>query len=319
MKRVTATLLAAFAFASLRPAAAEDDVTIGKAVPTSFAFTVADVGVAAGIWKSEGLNVTIMSFRGDAVLQQALTAGSVDFGLGSGPALGFHVKGAGATGIAVIAGSPYNMGLCMPVGTPVHTMADLKGRRIGITTVGSLTDWLVRELSRRQGWGSDGIKAIAIGPSTISVGAVKAGNIDGFVGELAGCLQLIQDGSFTVMLNFGDQIKDFYTHVLFARNEIITQKPDLVRRVLRGWFRTVAFMRSNKAAAIGPVQQIMGLSPEVASKTYDDEMAMMSADGAFDEQTLKTVAESLKELDILPTVPNTAALYDGSFVPVKLP
>jgi len=299
-------------------ASAADDITIGKAVPTSFAFTTADVGQAAGIWKSEGLNLQIMSFRGDAVLQQALTSGSVDFGLGSGPALGFHVKGADATAVAVIAGAPDNMGLCLPVDSSIHSLQDLKGRRIGITTVGSLTDWLVRELSRRQGWGSDGIHALAIGPSTASVAATKAGNVDGFVGELAGCLQLQQEGRYRLALNFGDQIKDFYTHVLFARNDLITQKPDLVRRTLRAWFKTVAYMRAHKDQAIGPVQQIMGLSPQVASQTYDVEMPMMSSDGAFDAKTLQTVAESLQELDILPTVPPITAQYDGRFVPVKL-
>ncbi len=300
-------------------ARAADDVSIGKAVETSFAFTTLDIGIAAGIFQSEGLNVSMPAFRGDAVLQQAMASGSVDFGLGSGPAMGFHVKGAPAPAIAVIAGPPYNMSLCVPVKGGVQGPQELRGKRIGFTTVGSLTDWLVRETSRQEGWGSDGIKGMALGPNSSSAAAVRSGQADGFVSELASCLQLQHDGAFRVLVNFGDRIKQFYTHVMFARQEVIDTRPDVVRRVLRAWFRTIAFMRANKAPSMVGAQHTMGLSEGVASETYDKEIAMMSDDGAFDQPTLQIVAASLKELGILDEVPPTSALYDGRFVPVKLP
>jgi len=319
MKRHLIGLAAAMAmFGAAHQARANDDVTIGRAVITSFAFTTLDIGQNAGIWEKEGLNLNILSFRGDAVLQQALTGGSADFGLGSGPAMGFHVKGAPATGVAVIAGEPDNMALCVPVGSPVKTLADLKGKSIGITTVGSLTDWLARELSRQQGWGSDGIRRVAVGGDTASVAAIRSGQVDVWVGELASCLQLQHDHSFNVALVFGDKIKKFYTHILFARDDIIHTKPELVRRVLHAWFSTVAYMRTHKQESMAAAEKNMNLVPEVASEMYDKEMAMMSSDGAFDPATLQVVAESLKELGILPEVPPISALYDGQFVPVKL-
>lgn len=322
MLRGKTVLLAALVGAllpwGLRPALAADDVTIGKAVATSFAFVPVDVGLNAGIWQAEGLNVTSMAFRGDAVLQTALAAGSVDFGLGSGPALGFHVKGAPATGVAVVAGRPYNMGLCVPETSSIHTPEDLKGKRIGYTTVGSLTQWLTRELSRQEGWGPDGIHGLALGPDSASVAAITAGQADGFVGELADCLQLHQDGRYRVLLDFGDRVDHFYTHIMFARDELIQHNPDLVRRVLQGWFRTIAYMKSHKQEAVQPALKILNITPAVASEMYDREMAMMSDDGAFDPATLEVVAKSLKELGILPEVPPISKMYDGQFVPVKL-
>jgi hypothetical protein len=64
----------------------------GKAVPSSFALGAAEVGTEAGIFAQEGLDISIASFRGEAQLQQALAAGSLDIGLGSGPGLGFRVR-----------------------------------------------------------------------------------------------------------------------------------------------------------------------------------------------------------------------------------
>ena len=144
-------------------ALALDQVRLGKAVPNSFAFGAAEVGIEAKIFEQEGLDIQVTSFRGDAQLQQALAAGSLDVGLGSGPALGFRAKGAPAIGVAAMYGPPANLALVLPVDTPVRSIADLRGKRIGVTTTGSLTDWLVRELSLQQGWGSNGIQILALG------------------------------------------------------------------------------------------------------------------------------------------------------------
>src|SRR5437773_8355593 len=57
-----------------------DKIRLGKAVPNSFAFGAAEVGIEAKIFEQEGLEIEVTSFRGDAQLQQALAAGSVDVG-----------------------------------------------------------------------------------------------------------------------------------------------------------------------------------------------------------------------------------------------
>src|SRR6266853_6980842 len=149
-------LLAALALWPAGAAFGLDKIRLGKAVPNSFAFGATEVGIEAKIFEQEGLEIEVTSFRGDAQLQQALAAGSIDVGLGSGPGLGFRVKGAPMIGVAAMYGAPRNLALLVSAKSPIRSVAELKGKRIGVTTVGSLTDWLVRELSRQQGWGSVG-------------------------------------------------------------------------------------------------------------------------------------------------------------------
>src|ERR1043166_470334 len=110
-----------------------DQVRVGKAVPNSFAFGATEVGIEAKTFEQEGIEVVATGFRGDAQLQQALAAGSVDMGLGSGPGLGFRVKGAPAIGVAAMYGAPSNLAILVPAVSPINTVADLKGRRIGVT------------------------------------------------------------------------------------------------------------------------------------------------------------------------------------------
>jgi ABC-type nitrate/sulfonate/bicarbonate transport system substrate-binding protein len=114
------------------PSLALDTVRLGKAVPNSFAFGAAEVGIDAKIFAADGLDVTVSSFRGDAQLQQALAAGSVDVGLGSGPGLGFRVKGAPMIGVAAMYGAPRNLALLVAAKSPIRSVADL--RMVGART-----------------------------------------------------------------------------------------------------------------------------------------------------------------------------------------
>jgi ABC-type nitrate/sulfonate/bicarbonate transport system substrate-binding protein len=304
---------------ALAPGAASalDQVRVGKAVPNSFAFGATEVGIAAKTFEQEGLEVVAIGFRGDAQMQQAMAAGSVDVGLGSGPSLGFRVKGAPAIGVAGMYGAPNNLALLVPINSPIKSPADLKGKRIGVTTTGSLTDWLVRELSRQQGWGSDGIRIVALGSIQARLAAMERGELDGTVQEAANGYQLEEEGKTRNLLLFGSIVEDFYTHVIYATDETIAKRPDVLRRFLRGWFRTIAFMRANKDFTVQSEAKTLDISPGVVAKVYDAQMPSFSTDGAWDPKAIEVIRHSLKELGILPEVPEAKALYNDKFVPVK--
>ena len=170
------------------PALAQDKLRIGKSVPNSWAFAATDVGVQAGIFKQEGIELAISSFKGDAQMQTGLTAGAVDVALGSGPGLGFRAKGVPAIGVAAMYGAPSNLAVVVLAKSPIKTVADLKGKRIGVTTGGSLTDWLSRELARQQGWGRDGMQVMPLGSMQARLAAMERGDLDahgGRVGDAA--------------------------------------------------------------------------------------------------------------------------------------
>jgi NitT/TauT family transport system substrate-binding protein len=315
-----AALVAAVAALVLWPAGAAfalDKVRLGKAVPNSFAFSATEVGIDAKIFEKEGIEIEVTSFRGDAQLQQALAAGSLDVGLGSGPGLGFRAKGAPAIGVAAMYGPPANLALVLPFDTRVKSVRDLKGKRVGVTTAGSLTDWLVRELSRQQGWGSDGIQILALGQMQARLAAIQRGELDGMVIEAASGYELEEAGKARNFLLFGDIAKDFYTHVIFATDDMIEKRPDLLRRFLRGWFSTIAFMRANKDFVVATAARTIEVKPGIASRIYDAQMAGFSPDGAWNPAAIDVIRHSLKELGILASVPEAKAIHNDKFVPVK--
>ena len=295
-----------------------ETVRVGRAVVDSWLFATLEVGQDAHIWEKYGLKIDIASFKGDGQLQQAMTAGSLDFGLGSGPAMGYRAKGVPAIAVAVMTQAPIDLGIMIPASSSIKSVADLKGKKIGVSTAGSLTDWLVHELSRRQGWGSEGIESMPMGTNEVRLSAMQTGQIAGSVGDVGLAYALEDQGKGKLLTSFGRFVEKFEAHVIFASDNFVNTKPDTVTRFLKGWFATVAYMKSHRAETIKSTQNTLHESTAVVSKIYDNDMPGMSLDGAFDAASVVAVAKSLKELGIMDNEPDPKTIYTSRFVPVKI-
>jgi hypothetical protein len=86
---------------------------------------------------------------------------------------------------------------------------------------------------------------------------------------------------------------------------------------LRGWFKTVAFMKANKAAVVKSAARVVDVRESIVSRIYDSQIGDFSVDGAWDPQAIDTIRNSLKDLGILNFVPEAKTIYNDKFVPVK--
>ena len=171
--RMILTLLATVLLAA--PAGAAEKLRVGKAVPEAFSFVPLDIGMKKGFFQKYGVEAESIAFAGDAKMQQAMASDSIDIALGSGPAMAFIVKGSPIKGIAAMAGPPLLLTLVVRNDDTVKTVADLKGKRVSVSTVGSLTYWLVSETARQQGWGPEGIVISPMGATQPQIAALKPG------------------------------------------------------------------------------------------------------------------------------------------------
>jgi NitT/TauT family transport system substrate-binding protein len=148
------------------PNATAETLRVGKSVPEAFSFVPLDVGIRNGIFKKYGLDIEASAVSAGARLQQALAADSIDIGLGSGPEMSAIEKGSPVKAVAAMARPPKLLALLVRPDGSVKTVDDIKGKKVGVSTVNSLTAWLVSELSRQKGWGHDGISIAPLGASS---------------------------------------------------------------------------------------------------------------------------------------------------------
>jgi ABC-type nitrate/sulfonate/bicarbonate transport system substrate-binding protein len=307
----------AFAGAVLASGAADAQtkLNVGKAQPNQFAFVPTDIGVDAGIFKKRSLDIEISSFGGDARLLQALTAGAIDIALGGGPAFAAIVKGAPMKAVAALADAPNTIMLVVLKDGPIKNAADLKGKKVSVSTAGSLTYWLTQQLSRSQGWGEEGITITPLGAAAAQVAALKTRQVDGVTTDSVTVYELVEEGSGRILVKFGERIKDFHVHVIYASNKLIESNPDALRAFLAGWFETIQFMADNKSQAIEIAAKRAGVSKVVATQGYEDTMPIFSRTGAFNPKALDVLATSFVETKQLPAKPDMSKLLTEAYLP----
>jgi NitT/TauT family transport system substrate-binding protein len=312
--RVLAVILCVFMFgASL--AHADDKLRVGKAVAGPFDFVPLDIGLQKGFFKTHGVDVEQVDFDGSAKLQQGLGADAIDVGLGSGPELAFVAKGNTDLAIAVFAGPPNSQVLVVRAVGPVHAVADLKGKKIGLSTVGSLTDWLVRQLSREQGWGPEGIEGVPLGSESGRTASLRAGTTDGMVIDVATAAKLEKEKAGRIIVHFGTVAPDFIIHAIFATNKSIANKPEVLKHFLAGWFETINWMRAHRDETVALAAPVMHQDKDIVAMNYDQTMNDFSTTGRFDPKALAVLARSFVDMKTLPAEPDMSKLYTEKLLP----
>jgi ABC-type nitrate/sulfonate/bicarbonate transport system substrate-binding protein len=296
---------------------AADKLRVGKSVGTSWTFTPLDVGLHEGFFAKYGIDLEIANFGGDARLQQALVSESMDLGVGSGPSMAFVVKGAPVIAVAAFAGPPNNIGVVVSGDSPIKTVADLKGKLMAISTTGSLTEWLTKRLSAHEGWGPDGMKMVSIGDTAQQASAIKAHQVDAFMGGTETGYRLEEAGDGRVLLDMAPYVPHFVTHVVFARKQLVADKPAAVNNFLKGFFASIAWMKTHKNESNAITSPILHETASVASKTYDLQMPMMELDGQFDPEGLELIKQSFVDLGMLDKKPSDDQMLTRQFLPVR--
>jgi NitT/TauT family transport system substrate-binding protein len=305
--------VAAFLLSASAAEASAETLRVGKAFPSAFGFVPIDVGVQKGIFRKQGLEIEITSLGGAPALIQAITAGSIDIGLESGTDLGMVPKGFPVKGVGATMGPPLEISITVAPDNEMKTVADLKGKRVAVSQKGALTGWLVSELSRQMGWGPDGIEPVPSGNTGLT--AVTSHSLDGFTIDISTAEQLQRKGRARLFLKFGDYIKDFEAYVVTASDSLIATHPDTLRRFLKGYYETIAFMRDNKAKTVAIAAEVQHVDPDIAASTYDVMMGAFSKDGRFEPAALRVLGRSFVELDLLPKEPEMSTLLTEEFLP----
>jgi len=302
---------------SMVPASAAEELRVGKAVAFAWTFTPLDVGIQTGIFAKHGLEIEASAFNGDAKMQQGLTSDSIDVGIGGGPGMAFMVKGAPAKAVGAMAGIPRNMAVMVGYDSPIKTVDDLKGKKLGVTTAGSLTEWIGRRIGTQKGWGPAGITTVPIGGMPPARAAIKTNQIDGYITSQEIGISLEEAREWRVITSAAPFVDHFITHVFFVRDDVIAKRPQVVKAFLQGWQDTIAFMKNNKAKTVEITSKVTDVSHSVIERAYDEQIGIFSEDLTFDPEAMTVLKQSFIEMGLLKEIPDDKAMLTTQFLPVK--
>jgi ABC-type nitrate/sulfonate/bicarbonate transport system substrate-binding protein len=316
MRTICAAIAVLFAAAyGAPPAEADTKLTIGKSAATSESNLAANVGAHLGIFKKHGLDVDVVDLAGGGKMIQALTGGSIDIGLGAGFQMAFIVKGAPMLAVCEDATTlPFVIGI--PWDSPLKSLKELRGKTIGISSAGSLTDWLALELARTQGWGSDELTRVAIGSNpSASTAAFRLHRIDAYVGGTSTFIAMEEKKIGRALAPVSTYIPKIAAGTIFASNRLIESNPDALRIFLAAWHETVQYMKAHKAETVKIESAVTGYSEETTSRDYDLTIGYFSDDCKFDRESLATLQRSFLDMKLLDQAPDMSKLYTEAYLP----
>lgn len=276
--------LALAGIATAAPALAEPmPLTIGTAVdsPTQLP---AYIGIKQ-TFPAQNLDVKFLSFRGDAEVSQALAGGSVDVALSS------------SSGLLslVVANQPvrgfyggFNQADFSWLAQPgITSWGQLKGKSIGISTFGSLTDLITRYVLSKNKLDPDkDVTLVQAGGSPSAYQALQSKRLDAAI--LGAPFKWeAQDNGFKLL---GTQAEDvspnWPKHFYMAKTSFIEQKPQVVTALLRGHVAALRLAKANPALAVQTLVDRLKYDPKYAQRAYAEAMPSYDERGRIPEKSM---------------------------------
>ena len=242
------------------------DVTIGLSVNDS-TFLPIYLAETAGFYKDEGLKVKVLAFRGGSDLTRALVAGSVQVAVAA-PTSVLAAINAGEK-VKVFYGGFNQAPFFWYAAPSIKTMADVKGKRLGITRFGSSTDALTRfALVAAKLDPNKDVRIIQGGGSGERLAALEANQIDAGIFTWPHNFAAADRG-FNLIASQSDFMPDFPIQSFFAMQSFIDKNPQTLKGVLRAFVRGVRLAKADRDLSTKTLVSRAGLEEAYAARAYD--------------------------------------------------
>jgi len=147
---------------------------------------------------------------------------------------------------------------------------DLKGKKIGVSSLGSLTDFLVRSIAKKKGLNPDrDITLISTGGSdTERVMALKAGSVEASAVGHPG-YGVARKMGFSMLWDSAKEL-DYPWMEITTRRAAIKSDRDLITQYMKAHLEGIALFKTNREFSIKVIKKVMKLTDdELVNESYD--------------------------------------------------
>jgi NitT/TauT family transport system substrate-binding protein len=276
---------------SLAEAASAERVKL--ALPSkSLGYLPLFVALNRGFFKDENLDVEVVLMLPD-LAHNALFQGEIDYHGAADSALRLAAKGAPIKTIFFGAALPNYFLMSAPA---IHSVAELKGKYIGVSRFGSATDLAARVALAKNGLDPqrDAV-VIMIGLSATRNAALVSSSIAATIANPPDNVLLRQKG-FNELLFLGDAIELPGNGIATVEKKLKAER-EQVKRMLRALYRGLLFAREKAAETVGIVEREWRLDPAVAKESYASVVRSMSKDGAASAAGMKVHVDMIRRTE----------------------
>lgn len=264
---------------------AQEVVRLGLAVPNNAGYVQFYAAEALGFYKEAGVKPEITIYRGGAASQEAMSAGAADmityFGAGVGLAVS---KGAKEKIVATVDSTPHGWHFLVLANSPIKTLKQLDGKKIGITTKAGTSDMFANWIADTNG---AKVQVIPVGGGGM-VPALTGGQVDGIAMFPGYSLRLQANGQARSLFDFGKDMVPTMPDVIVASQDMMDKKPQAVRGTLAAVYKALAHIRTNREWGLKFLKEFTKEADDkVNTLVYEQVVSQMTKDGMTRSEWLK--------------------------------
>ena len=259
---------------------AKQDMSITVGLPVHDAsYAPVYLAVDKGYFKEEGLDVKLVAFQSGSDLGKAVIGGSVEI---ANSAMSEMVLGINqGQNLKAFWGGMNMLSFSWWGRPPIQDVEDAKGKKWGVTRVGSSTDFLTRYLMTMHDIDPEkDATIVGVGPAAGAQAAMKANQI-----QVATASQpsnfFYEDEGFA---KIGDQAEfsdEYPTHVSYGRGEWIKDNPDAVQAYVRAVARGTQLAIKDRAAAEATMAKYPKVPEKYLARSYEANLPGWAVDGSL--------------------------------------
>lgn len=282
-------LLIAAAFLTIAASGVEAKTIYVAVSNPDMSFLSGGVAKFQGYFKDEGLDVEVLQMNAN-VSVAALAAGNIDYNLILQSVVTANLRGLPLKIAGILIERPNHVVVVHP---SIQKFADLKNKKIAISSFGSLVDILARltaahfQLDPRKD-----VDFVAAGSSSARIAQLQAGVVQAAFVTPPGNLRAEAAG-FKTLLRVRD-LFPFPVNGIGVTEQKLKTNRDEVKKIVRALLRANRYIINNPKGAVKILSAWGRTKPEVAEDAYNDNVKNYSRNLLVSRATLENVIESTR-------------------------
>ena len=264
-----------------------------------------------GLFREEGLEPELIFIKAAQTIP-AMLAGGIDFGTATGTAVAAAVSGVNVRVVFALTDKPSFDLIAIP---SITTVQQLRGKKLGVTAYGALAEILARQILIANKVPADQAYLLPLGTSDVTYLALKAGTIDATMLQIPQNF-LAMDEGFQKLASGADVYRAVQGG-LTTTKATISDRPELVTKMIRATQRSLRLIRNDKKYAIGfikgPYLDLGKDRDRFAEQIYEAALQYYLPSGTVDEKLQREmIAVAAQRVKAAQPVP-PERVFDFSF------
>jgi NitT/TauT family transport system substrate-binding protein len=257
----------------------------------SISITPLIYGIEKGFYRREGIDLQFRVLRGELAVSAIVGGKDVDYMYGAGTAITAAVRGLPMK----VLSHDFKSLLFYLMGSPrVQSGQDLKGKKVAVASLSGTGALATRASLRALGVDPEkDVTLIVIGAASIRMAAMEAGSVEASIMPVPWNIRMKQKG-FKELIFTGKVLSQPLTGLATSR-ERIEKNPEQIKKMLRGFVRSLKAVKEDKKDVIEFIGRKFSLDPASAEETHRIVLQALSDDGTVSDAVLKDLLEFTKQ------------------------